>query len=329
MLLSAGLVCTSSAQPFQLPTENRAPLQAGAEEQAFAGTAGKSWESGTFGCVRSGRAQMHEGLDIRCLKRDRRGEPKDEVWATAPGTVVYINTRPALSNYGKYVIIRHVVDGVELFSLYAHLSQFAPGLKPGKQVNGGEIIAVMGRTANTKEGISKDRAHVHFELNLMANERFPSWYKDRFPGERNDHGLWNGQNLLGIDARQVLLEQQTQGAKFNLMQFIARQPELCRITVLKKQFPWLKRYAALVRMNAIAEKEGIAGYELALNFNGIPIELIPRAASELNQKSGYHLVSVNEAEYHKNPCRHLVAKKSHGGWELTQHGRDLLDLLLD
>jgi len=92
MLLSAGLVCTSSAQPFQLPTENRAPLQAGAEEQAFAGTAGKSWESGTFGCVRSGRAQMHEGLDIRCLKRDRRGEPKDEVWATAPGTVVYINT---------------------------------------------------------------------------------------------------------------------------------------------------------------------------------------------------------------------------------------------
>ena len=70
-------------------------------------------------------------------------------------------------------------------------------LKVGQNVKAGEPVAIMGRTANTHEGISKDRAHVHFELNLLVNDRFASWYKKTFPDQRNDHGDWNGQNLLG------------------------------------------------------------------------------------------------------------------------------------
>src|SRR5262249_28140590 len=85
-------------QPFQLPTANRALLEKGGEERFFVGTVGKPWTTGTFGCVRSGGYQMHEGLDIRCLQRDKHGEPIDPVLATADGTVVYINDRPALSN---------------------------------------------------------------------------------------------------------------------------------------------------------------------------------------------------------------------------------------
>ena len=46
------------------------------------GTVGQPWTSGTFGCVRSGGWQMHEGLDIRCLQRDKHGEPLDPVLAT-------------------------------------------------------------------------------------------------------------------------------------------------------------------------------------------------------------------------------------------------------
>ena len=71
--------------------------------------------------------------------------------------------------------------------------------------------------------------------------------------------------------------------------------------VRKADFPWLKRYAALVRPNPRAEKEGVAGYELALNFNGVAFELIPRAASEIKGKARFQLLSVNEAEYQKNP----------------------------
>ena len=230
------------------------------------GTAGKPWETGTFGCVRSGGWQMHEGLDVRCLQRDRHGEPTDPVLATADGTVAYISTRPSLSNYGNYLILQHRVEGLEIYSLYAHLHEIRPGLKVGQAVKAGEPIAVMGRTANTRETITKDRAHVHFELNLFVNDRFVGWYKKTFPGQRNDHGDWNGQNLLGIDPRPILVGEHEQGANFSVLRFLQNQTELCRIVVRKKYFPWLKRYAALVRPNPLAEKQGVAGYEVALNF---------------------------------------------------------------
>ncbi len=257
------------AQPFGFPTANHALFEKGGEERFFVGTVGKSWVTGTFGCVRSGGWQMHEGLDIRCLQRDRHGEPTDPVLATADGTVAYISRRPSLSNYGNYLILQHLVEGIELYSLYAHLREIRQDLKVGQPVKAGETVAVMGRTANTREGISKDRAHVHFELNLLVNDRFASWFKTVCPGQRNDHGEWNGQNLLGIDPRAILLAENELGARFSLLAFLHGQTELCRVLVRKKYFPWLKRYSALVRPSPSAEKEGVAAYEMALNFNGV------------------------------------------------------------
>src|SRR6266699_4799637 len=117
-------------QPFHLPTANRALFERGQEEKFFVGTVGKPWTSGAFGCVRSEGWQLHEGLDIRCLQRDRHGEPIDPVLATADGTVAYINTRPSLSNYGNYIVLEHQVEGLEIYSLYAHLREVPAGLSP-------------------------------------------------------------------------------------------------------------------------------------------------------------------------------------------------------
>jgi murein DD-endopeptidase MepM/ murein hydrolase activator NlpD len=320
------IAVTAQAQTFQLPTANHALFERGGEERFFVGTAGKTWTTGAFGCVRTSGWQMHEGLDIRCLQRDQHGEPTDPVLATADGTVVYISTRPSLSNYGNYVILRHPVEGLEIYSLYAHLREVRHDLKIGQAVKAGEPIAIMGRTANTRESISKDRAHVHFELNLLVNDRFAIWHKQNDPGQRNDHGEWNGQNLLGIDPRPILLGQHEQGARFSLFSFLQNQTELCRVIVRKTAFPWLKRYAPLIRPNPRAEKEGTAGYEIALNFNGVAFELIPRAASEIKGKAKFQLLSVNEAEYNKNPARRLVAKRGNR-WELGSHGLNLLELL--
>jgi hypothetical protein len=122
------------------------------------------------------------------------------------------------------------------------------------------------------------------------------------------------------------LEQHEQGANFNLAKLLQSQPELCRVTVRDTNFPWLTRYATLVKPNPRATTEGIAGYELALNFNGIPIELIPRAASELKGKSRFQLLSVNEAEQKKNPCGKIVTKRK-GQWDLATRGQNLLELL--
>src|SRR2546425_891614 len=149
--LATGLA--SSAQPFLLPTANQALFEPGGEEKFFVGTVGKPWTSGTFGCVRTSGWQMHEGLDIRCLQRDKHGEPIDPVMATADGTVAYINTRPSLSNYGNYLILRHSIEGLEIYSLYAHLREVRPGLKAGQPVKAGERIAVMGHTSNTPQAI--------------------------------------------------------------------------------------------------------------------------------------------------------------------------------
>jgi hypothetical protein len=315
------------AEIFRFPTANHALLEPGGGEKFFVGTTGKPWNSGAFGCVRTGGWQMHEGLDIKCGQRDKKGEPIDRVMATADGTVVYFNSKPSLSPYGNYLVLRHQVEGLEIYSLYAHLHEVLPTLVIGTVVKAGEPIAVMGRTTNTREGISKERAHVHFELNLLYNERFASWYKTSAPNTRNVHGEWNGFNLAGLDPQEIFLEQARQGAKFSLVNYIRNHAELFRVTVRDTAFPWLKRYPLLIRRNSVAEKEGIAGFEIAFNFNGVPFQLIPRAASEIRGASGkYRLLSVNAEEARKNPCRKLIVRKG-SRWELGNAGIHLLDLL--
>jgi murein DD-endopeptidase MepM/ murein hydrolase activator NlpD len=318
----------ASAQSFQLPTANHALFETIGGESFFVGTVGKPWTTGMFGCVRSDGWQMHEGLDIKCLQRDRRGEPIDPVMASADGTVAYFNTKTALSTYGKYIVLRHRVDGIEVYTLYAHLGEVRGDLRPGQSVKAGESIATMGRTTNTREGISKERAHVHFEIDLFVNERFSDWLQQTFPGTRNDHGEWNGRNLLGLDPRLVLLAQHEQGPKFSLLHFIRNQAELCRVVIRDTNFPWLRRYTPLIKRNAVAEREGVAGYEIALNYNGVPYQLIPRAGSELTSQSRVHLLSVNEAEQQSHPCRKLVIKRG-ANWQLTSAGQHLIDLLTD
>lgn len=316
---TAGLV----AEVFQFPTANRFLFELGGEEKFFVGTVGKPWITGTFGCVRTEGWQMHEGLDIRCLQRDKRGEPIDQVLATAEGEVAYVNTRSGYSNYGIYIILRHRVEGIEVYSIYAHLREVRAGLKMGQTVKAGEPIAVMGRTTNTRQGISKDRAHVHFELALLVHEGFSAWFRKHRPGERNDHGDWNGQNLLAMDPRAILLTQKEQGGRFSIVNYIRQQPELFRVLVRDTQFPWLTRYAPLVQ----GPTNAIAGYEIACDFNGIPIGLMPRVAADFTTKARVKLLSVNEAEYQQHHCRKLVTKRA-GRWELSTTGAQLIDLLL-
>jgi len=311
--------------PFQFPTANHALYEVGNELKFFAPTSpDRPWTTGSFGCVRSDGWQMHEGLDILHQHTDRYGEPTDPVLATADGTVMYVNNKPGLSNYGKYIVIRHVIEGIEIYSLYAHLSEAS--VKAGQNVRAGQPIAVMGRTSNTSERIDKERAHLHFELNVLVNDNYAAWFKKNSAGERNDHGEWNGQNLDGLDPRDILLGEHSPVKKFSLLAFLQSQTELCRVVVRATNFPYLKRYAPLVLKNPKADKEGVAGYEIALNYNAVPFALLPRAASEITGKAKFQLLSVNAAEYQAHPCRRLVVQ--HGSrWVLTEKGLRELEML--
>jgi len=314
------------AETFILPTANRAIFKSGGEDDYFVPTPGKTWQSGTFGCVRTEGHQMHEGLDIKAVHKDAHGEPTDSIFAAASGRVGYLNATPGLSNYGKYIILQHEIEGILVFTIYAHLSRFAEGLSVGDAVKQGQVIATMGRTTNTRQGISKDRGHLHFEIDLRLNERYAAWHNAKLTGQRNDHGNWNGKNFVGLDPRLILLEQQKLGEKFSLLNFIRSRPELCRVTVKDTKFPFLKAYAPLVKRNAAAEEKGVAGYEIALDFNGVPFQLIPRSASEPASTSRFRLLSVNEKEGQEAPCRKLVVQRK-GKWDLGNNGSQLLDLL--
>lgn len=315
-----------TAQAFILPTQNRSIYDPEGQAKYFAHTPGRDWMSGTFGCVRSEGWQMHEGIDILAVTHDKQGEPADDVWAAADGTVSYINRKAGLSNYGNYIILKHQIEGLEVLTLYAHLKSIRADLKPGMAVKAKEVIALMGRTSNTRQQITKDRAHLHFEINFFVNDRFSQWHEKAMPGQRNDHGDWNGQNLIGIDPLEVFKNQQKEGSKFSLLNYVRNQRELCRIVVRDTNFPWLKRNLRLIRRNPIAEKSGIAGYEIAFNFNGLPYQLIPRADIEIPNKTKVQLLSVNAEEQSKNPCRKLVTKKGNT-WELTNSGQRLVDML--
>lgn len=325
LAISSGLTAVHlQGQSFLLPTPNRALLEKDGEARYFVGTVGRTWSSGTYGCVRSDGAQFHEGLDIRAVQRDKAGEATDPVLTTLDGVVAYINSKPSLSNYGIYVVIRHRVEGLEFYSTYAHLASTVAGLKAGQSVRVGERIGTVGRTANTRQGISKDRAHLHFEINFRLTDRYVAWHQANLKGARNDHGEWNGRNFLGIDPAPVLRE--GAGAGFNLVRHLRSQRELCRVLIREPNLSWARRCPALVANNPRALREGIAGYEVSLNANGLPFLLIPRAASELAGKDRIRLLSVNAAEASRLPCRKIVRQRN-GRWELGANGSSLVSLL--
>ena len=315
------------AAPFELPTLNRSLLDPdGGGEKYFVGTEGKPWTSGQFGCVRTDGYQFHEGMDIRPMSRDKRGEPADPALAAADGVVAYFNTKPGLSAYGNYVVLRHRVDGLEVFTLYGHLAQVQPELRVGAPVKTGQQVGTIGRTSNTRQRITVQRAHLHFEIDFMASERYAQWHHARMAETRNDHGDFNGFNLFGLNAADIFHEQQRLSGGFRLSQFIKQQPEICQVRVRMPEFAWARRYRSLAEANPAVQKAPIAGWDLSLTFNGVPCRIIPRTAAELGKGPKVELLSVNEVNRTAFPCGHLVIQRN-GKWVLTHHGEQLLDLL--
>ena len=93
--------------------------------------------------------RMHYGVDINV-------NTGTEVIAAGDGVVLEA-TRG--SGYGNYVKIHHPNAGY--VTIYAHLRGFAPGLRKGKKVTRGEVIAFSGNT-----GLSKS-PHLHYEVRDM------------------------------------------------------------------------------------------------------------------------------------------------------------------
>ena len=262
------------------PTPNTAYLQ-GREFEAFVqSTASGETTSGLFGSVRSQGLQFHEGLDLFPLTRDRSGEATDPVFAALAGVVRHVSTREGASSYGRYIVLEHPGMSPAVYTLYAHLAAVVPGVVPGVEVAVGATLGQMGRSAGGYT-IPKDRAHLHFEIGLRMTDEFQAWYIRRGFGNRNEHGLYNGMNLMGIDPLELFARHRAGGVS-SLDEVFSALPTAIKLRIANPVEPdFLRRYPSLISRHPTAELALGGGWEIDISPTGVPIRWRRLGTSEI------------------------------------------------
>jgi len=331
LFLAINVLARADDAPLNLtlPTDNRALFRGeNAEfyqviERNLRGVISYPWQGGQYGFVRDPveaaagpvYTRFHEGMDIRPLHRDAQGEPLDEVRAIADGKVVYASQRTGTSNYGRYVVVEHRWGACPYYSLYAHLSTIA--VEAGQAVKQRERLAVMGHTGS---GITRVRAHVHVELNLLLNSHFEGWHDTFFRGETNHHGIYNGLNLTGLDLPRLLLAQRA-NPSLSIPAFLGREEVFYKVIVpnsphfeLPRRYPW---------MIERTPNEKPAAWEVSFARSGLPLRLTPSARAVSEAELTYVKPSPLDARY---LTRGNVAGRG-GNARLTDSGKALMRLL--
>jgi peptidoglycan LD-endopeptidase LytH len=313
------LAATPAFVDMDLPTDNQMIFSKNGSDAFFQPTFSGRVVSAMFGCVRNLRSdgkgtRFHEGVDIRPQERKVNGEPVDEVKAAGAGQVAMICSNAGDSNYGKYLVLRHEVLEAPIYTLYAHLATVADDLKVDGAVERGQNLGVLGRTSNEFH-IHTDRAHLHFEVNLMVNERYVQWCM-KTSGSAPNHGLYNGTNLIGLDpVRFFQYLQSTPNPK--LGNYILREKIAFRAVVpYKRDVSWLRMYPfALMK-----DKSGGGGewhaYEISMNYYGLPILFERKTREQLSAnvqkalaKGIYPMTYANAIELRSNPCPGLLINR--------------------
>jgi peptidoglycan LD-endopeptidase LytH len=293
------------------PTPNDAYLRGAPAEEFVQPTESGLLVSGFFGSVRDGGRQFHEGLDLYPLRRDKRGEALDPVFAAMAGVVRHVGDRAGASSYGRYVVLEHPEQSPPVYTLYAHLSSIAPGLAPGARVAAGDELGVMGRSAGGYT-IPKERAHLHFEIGLRITDRFEDWYRRRGFGSPNQHGLWNGMNLMGLDPLEFFGRSRAGGLR-SLDEVVAAQPTAVRLRIARGDEPdFARRYPSLVHVgDASIGAEFQGGWEIEFGVTGVPLRMRRMPEGELAgwRRGEAKIMEADETLLRANRGRDLVKQR--------------------
>lgn len=308
-LISFAAALPVAAMDIILPTVNRA-LFAG-NYQAFFMYVPRSigeqtynvWQGGQFGFVRSPVAsageilymRLHEGVDIKPVERDATGNPLDLVWAIADGIVVHVNPTAAFSNYGKYVVVEHDWEEGKFYSLYAHLMKAE--VKINDIVRAGTILGKLGYTG---DGINKERAHVHLELNMMLHRDFERWFG--ISEGAQPHKLYHGFNLVGLNIASLYLANHGNRA-LRLRDFIASQEACYKVLVPKEgsRLDILTRHPWLLQ----TDSPEAPSWEITFHATGFPL-----AVQGVDQTVVHPQLSWIKPSPH--PCAYLTARRVTG-----------------
>ena len=332
-LLFLTVIAPSLAQDaplhLTLPTDNTALLRGdGAEfyqviERNIRGVISYPWQGGQYGFVRDPEelaggtvyTRFHEGMDIRPMRRDARGEPLDEVRAIASGKVVHVNRAAGRSNYGRYVVVEHRWGGCPYYSLYGHLNTIA--VETGQAVKEGEKVGILGHTGS---GINRARSHVHVELNLLLNDHFEQWHDTFYKNDPNYNGIYNGINLAGLDIARLFLALQKDSA-LTLPGFLAREEVFYKVLVpnspdfqLARRYPW---------MIEGAPNEKPVTWEVSFARSGLPLRLAPSRKPVSGPELSF--VQPSRIDY-RNLTRGNLAGRGTSA-RLTESGKAIMRLL--
>lgn len=275
-------------------------------------------ETGGFGGVRSAGGQFHEGIDIRPVSRDRKGEPLDSIFAAMAGVVRYTSTAAGDSSYGRYVVLEHPAMTPPVYTLYAHLARVAPGMRIGQEVAAGEVLGTMGHSSGGYM-IPADRSHLHFEIGVAITRNFQAWYDRRRFGSKNEHGMWNGMNLMGIDPLAFFNEWRA-GRIESVQDFFNRMEPAVRLRIATFRTPdFVTRYPSLLTKPMPVGL--VSGWDIKFNWSGIPFAWTPLESSDVVglKPEQPRLMDVNAAIERRERSKSLAVSRR-GTWT---PGKDL------
>jgi hypothetical protein len=205
------------------------------------------------------------------------------------------------------------------------------GIVAGQPVHKGQVIATLGHSSDTREGIPSERAHLHFEINFMLNSNFHIWYPRHEP-KAPPFGDYNGLNLFGTDPA-AILRAYAANPKLNFAEYIAREPVAFTVLVGARPFPWLALHPEQVQLSSAASRADVVAYEVGVTWYGLPVAVWPRSDAEISesarrvlQRALPVLQRVDEAALERSPCRDLVKRGRHG-WQLAQDGQEWVQIL--
>tara|TARA_R100000027_G_scaffold66167_2_gene61623 strand:- start:12585 stop:13652 length:1068 start_codon:yes stop_codon:yes gene_type:complete len=308
LLLAGTSGAIAERLPLVWPSPNRAFLEGKPIEDFVQPTSSGRITSGLYGCVRNGGYRFHEGLDLKVIDRDRNSRPLDPAFAAMPGTIVYVNRRAGNSSYGNYVVLRHESDGIEFYTLYAHLDSIASDVKEGVRVEQGATLGIIGSTAGGYT-IPNSRAHLHFEIGLQLDSNFAWWYNQQRYGSKNQHGPWNGINLSGwnpLEYYRMALAGKIEGPA----DYLRESPTAIRVKVPYSGVPDLVRRSPGMVKGEVGSSG--AGWEVDFSGYGVPLSFRRISNAEANGNLKDVEVVAYDADLAFPKCRDLLDKKGDG-----------------
>jgi len=305
------------------PTAQRGLLRL-EDPAVYMATASGRIESAHYGSTRTRSFQgqllpaFHMGIDIAPLQRDRRNRALDPVLAVADGRVGYANRVIGHSNYGLYVVVEHDTTMGTIYTLYAHLRSIEDAIVPGAAVSRGDVLGIMGNTPSSI--IPLARSHLHFEVGVIRNRRFPAWADQQ--EIRNQHGLFHGWNLTGIQPL-ALYGNEDAVQPFLMLAHLKSVPVAFEIVVeAEHPIDYFARYPLLWDGDRLPTGPVV----LSVCEGGVVLRGRPATDTELAGSRLPYVLTADADALGRNGLRLVVSRGSE--WQIGNSGMRWLSILL-